>query len=161
MLSEVIITMTLRGVPEAFIHMYAMYALANMKIDKKKYILSSIVLSFLMVVISYLPISYGIHTILIVMVLIGLAVMVNQFDIVYCISVAIINMIIQFLTEGINVLLIEKVLKMDLAKAMSNPLGKSIYGIPSLIMFFGIIFITHRFIRRRRGKQNDHYTKSM
>lgn len=161
MLSEIIITTILRGIPEAFIHMYAMFALANVKIDKKKYTLSSIVLAFLMVLISYLPISYGIHSILVVMVIIGLGVMVNQFDTVYCISVAIINMIIQFLTEGINVLLIEKVLKMELVKAMSNPLGKSIYGIPSLIMFFGIIFITHRVIRKRRGKQNDQYTKTM
>ena len=161
MLIEIIITTILRGIPEAFIHMYAMFALANVKIDKKKYTLSSFVLAFLMVLISYLPISYGIHSILVVMVIIGLGVMVNQFDTVYCISVAIINMIIQFLTEGINVLLIEKVLKMDLAKAMSNPLGKSIYGIPSLIMFFGIIFIAHRVIRKRRGKQNDQYTKFM
>ena len=161
MLSEVIITMTLRGVPEAFIHMYAMYALANVKIDKKKYILSSIVLAFMMVIISHLPISYGIHSILVVMVLIGLAVLVNQLDIVYCISIAIINMCIQFLAEGINVLLIEKVLKMDITSAMSKPLSKSIYGIPSLVIFFCVVFIAHKVIGKKQRGKNGEYTKDM
>lgn len=152
MLSEIMVTMILRGIPEACIHMYAMYALANVTIDKKKYAASSTVLAFLMVLISYLPISYGIHSILVVMAIIGLGVMVNHFDTVYCISIAIINMIIQFLAEGINVLLIEKVLKIDLAKAMASPLIKSIYGIPSLIIFFGIICIIHRVIRKKARK---------
>ena len=152
MLSELIITMILRGIPEAFIHMFAMYAFAGVRIDKKRYIGSSIVLACLMVLISNLPISYGIHSILVVMAIIGLAVMVNQLGTIYSTSIAIINMSIQFPTEGINVILNEKVLKMDIEKAMSNPLGKSIYGIPSLLMFFGVIWIASRFIRKRQGK---------
>lgn len=152
MLNEIIITLILRGIPEAFIHMYAVYALANVKIDKKKYIGSSLVLAFLMVLISKLPISYGIHTILIVMAIIGLGVRFNQLDTIYCTSIAIINMIIQFLAEGVNVVLIEKILKMDIGKAMSNPLVKSIYGLPSLAIFFGVIWLIHRFIRKRRGE---------
>ena len=114
-----------------------------------------------MILISKLPISYGIHTILIVMAIIGLGVRVNQLDIVYCISIAIINMCIQFLTEGINVLLIEKVFKMDITKAMSEPLSKSICGIPSLVMFFCVIYIVHRMIRKRQGAKNDQYTKNV
>lgn len=152
MLNEIIITLILRGIPEAFIHMYAVYAFANLKINKKKYIGSSLVLAFLMVLISKLPISYGIHTILVVMTIIGLGVRFNQLDTIYCTSIAIINMIIQFLAEGVNVVLIEKILKMDIGKAMSNPLVKSIYGLPSLAIFFGVIWLIHRFIRKRRGE---------
>lgn len=154
MLSEIIITMILRGIPEAFIHMFAMYAFAGVRIDKKRYIESSIILACLMVLISNLPISYGIHSILVVMAIIGLAVTVNQLGTIYCTSIAVINMIIQFLTEGINVILIEKGLKMNLAQAMSNPLGKAIYGVPSLVIFFGIVWVTSRFIRKRQGEQN-------
>lgn len=161
MLSEIIITTILRGIPEAFIHMYAMYALANVKINKKRYVVSSMILAFLMVLISKLPISYGIHSILVVMAIIGLAVTVNRLGTIYCTSIAIINMIIQFLAEGVNILIIEKLLKMNIENAMSNPLGKSIYGIPSLVIFFIVIWITSRFIRNRQGENNDQYTKGM
>lgn len=161
MLNEMIITILLRGIPEAFIHMYAMYAFANKEIHKKRYILSSIVLAFMMVLISKLPISYGIHSILVVMVIIGLGIMGNQLEIIYCTSVAIINMIIQFLTEGINVLFIEKVLKMELASAMAYPLQKALYGIPSLVMFFLIIWIISRWIGKGQREKNNEYTKGM
>lgn len=161
MLSEIMITTILRGIPEAFIHMYAMYALANVKIDKKKYVLSSIILAFMMILISHLPISYGIHTILVVMTLIGLAVIVNQLNIEYCISIAITNMCIQFIAEGINVVWIEKVLKKDITIVMSEPLSKSIYGIPSLVIFLGVVFITHKVIKRKQGRKNGEYTKGM
>lgn len=154
MLSEIMITMILRGIPEAFIHMFAMYAFAGVQIDKKRYIESSIILACLMVLISKLPISYGIHSILVVMTIIGLSVMVNQLGTIYSTSIAIINMSIQFLIEGVNVILIERVLKMDIEKAMSNSLGKSVYGIPSLMIFFGVVWITSRFIRKRQGEEN-------
>lgn len=161
MLSGIIITILLRGIPEAFIHMYAMYTFANKKINKKRYILSSITLAFLMVLISKLPISYGIHSILIVMAIIGLAVIGNQLEIILCTSITIINMIIQFLTEGINVVLIEKVLKMELASAMSSPLEKVLYGSPSLIMFFLIVWMIGKCMRKRQKEKENEYTKEL
>lgn len=161
MLSEIIITTFLRGVPEAFIHMYAMYTFTNKKINKKRYVLSSIILAFLMVLISKLPISYGIHSILIVMAIIGLAVIGNELEIIYCTSITIINMIIQFLTEGINVVLIEKVFKMELASAMSSPLEKVLYGSPSLAMFFLIVWVIGRCIRKRQKEKKNEYTKEL
>lgn len=161
MLSEIIITILLRGIPEAFIHMYAMYAFANERINKKRYILSSIILAFLMVLISKLPISYGIHSILVVMAIIGLGVLGNQLDIVYCISITIINMCIQFLAEGINVVLIERVLKMDIASMMSSAISKSICGIPSLIIFFAIVCLGHKIIRKKQGGRNGEYTEDV
>lgn len=161
MLSEIIITIFLRGVPEAFIHMYAMYIFANKKINKKRYVLSSIILAFLMVLISKLPISYGIHSILIVMAIIGLAVIGNELEIIYCTSITIINMIIQFLTEGINVVLIEKVFKVELASAMSSPLEKVLYGSPSLVMFFLIVWVIGGCIRKRQKEKKNEYTKEL
>lgn len=150
MLNAAIITIILRGIPEAFIHMFGMYAFSGEKIDRRKYIASSSILAVIMVLVTTLPISYGIHSILIVMVIIGLAVIVNHLRISVCISIAIVNMIIQFLSEGVNVLLIQKVFRIDFVKAMTNPLTKAIYGIPSLIIFFGVVFIVYKFLERRQ-----------
>lgn len=156
MLNEIIITIFLRGIPEAFIHMYAIYAFANIKVNNKKYVLSSMILAFLMVLISKLPISYGIHSILVVMAIIGIAVISNQLSTIYCTSIAIINMITQFLAEGVNIVLIEKGLKMELANVMSHPLGKALYGLPSLIIFFLIVWVTSKGMKKQGVKKNEH-----
>lgn len=150
MLNAAIITIILRGIPEAFIHMFAMYTFSGAKIDRQKYIISSSILAVIMVLITTLPISYGIHSILIVMAIIGLAVAINHLRIAFCISIAIVNMIIQFLAEGINVLLIQKVFRIDIVKAMATPLSKAVYGIPSLIIFFGVVLIVYKFLERRQ-----------
>ena len=154
MLTELITTILFRGLPEGFIHMYAMYALVNVKLDKKKYIFSATLLAFIMVLVSKLPISYGIHSILIVMSMIILATMINGLSTAHCISIAIINMIIQFLTEGFNVLLIQNVLKMEMSEVMTNPISKVVYGMPSLIIFWGIIFTLGKMNSKRQRNKN-------
>ena len=157
MLNEIIITTLFRGIPEAFIHMYAMYAFANKSLNKKIYIQKSIILAILMVLISKLPISYGIHSILIVMAIIGFGIMDRQLEIVYCTSVTIINMIIQFLAEGLNVVLIEKVLHRKLIDVMAHPFGKVLYGSPSLVIFFLSVWIIGRYLKKRQKERVYEY----
>lgn len=154
MLTELITTILFRGFPEGFIHMYAMYTLVNIKLDKKKYIFSATLLAFIMVLVSKLPISYGIHSMLIVMSMIILATVINGLNTAHCISIAIINMIIQFLAEGLNVLLIQNVLKMEMTEVMANPISKVVYGIPSLIIFWGIIFTLGKINSKRQNNKN-------
>lgn len=154
MLSKIIITMIFRAIPEGFIHIYAMYAMACVKIDKKKYLLSSMLLAGIMILVSNLPISYGINSILIVMAMISLAVMMNGLRTSYCISIAIMNMIIQFLAEGINIIFIQKVLQMDMTKIMSDPISKVLYGVPSLVFFGGTIFIVAKMNKKRQRNKD-------
>lgn len=141
MLMELIIKFIFRGIPESCIHMYAMYTLNHRKIHKRNYIGSSVILAGCMVIITKLPISYGIHTLLVMMTLISLAVVMNGLRIDYCISIGIVNAIIQFISEGMNIFLIQKILHKDVATIMSNPLISNIYGIPSILTFFGIVWI--------------------
>ena len=150
MLSQLIIITLFRGIPEAFIHMFGIYAFAGKRIDKNKYLLSSLIVAVSMVLVSILPISNGIHTILILMIISAVATFINGFGSVYCVSVAIINIIIQFIAEGLNILLIELVFKKDIQEAIATPLSKAVYGIPSLIIFFGVIVIITSMIKKRR-----------
>ena len=152
MLTELIIMFIFRGIPESFINMYAMHALANAEIDSRKYVKSSILLAIMMIFISKLPISYGIHTILIVMTMILIATTINNLNNVKCISIAIFNMIIQFIAEGINIFLIQNVCGMDMVKIMSQPITKVLFGAPSLIIFWGIVFALAKM--RCKGKIN-------
>lgn len=153
MFYEIIITILFRGIPEGFIYIFAMYTLSNVKIDKNKCILSSVILSILMVAIRELPISYGVHTILVMMTIILLGVIINKLEMIYCISIAIVIMIVQFLAEGLNIFLIKLVFRKDVATVLSTPISKVIYGIPSLIIAFVGINILGKLWKRQMIKR--------
>ena len=155
MLSQLIIITLFRGIPEAFIHMFGIYAFGRVKLDKKKYMVSSLILAMAMVGIRMLPISYGIHSILVIMTIIAISIIINQFNIVYSITVVIFDMIIQFLAEGINMVLIEYVLKKNISEAMSNVVSKVVYGIPSLVIAFSVIYVISSVFKKRQRNQRN------
>lgn len=152
MFYEAIITTLLRGIPEAFLYIFCLYLFSDRKIDKRRYIVSIILLSVGMILVRALPISYGIHTIIIMMAIIAIAVLVNHFDIIYSIKIVILNLIIQFIAEGINIILIEKVFMKDVQEAMATTTSKMIYGIPSLIIAFCMLILVCKIWKRQMRK---------
>lgn len=154
MLMELIIKFIFRGIPESCIHMYAMYTLNHKKIHKRNYISSSMILAGCMVLITKLPISYGIHTLLVMMTLISLAVIMNGLRIDYCISIGIVNAIIQFIAEGVNIVLIRKVFRQEMSTVMANPITSTLYGIPSILIFFGAVWAMGKFTNRVKRNKN-------
>lgn len=155
MLKVTLIELILRAVPEAFIYMFAMYAFSGQKLDKIQYIKASIGLAMSMFAIRFLPISYGIHTILILMVIIAISVMFNKLNIVGVITASIINVVIQFMAEGINIMFIQYCLGKNLQEVVGNPISKTIYGVPSLILWALVITAYYRMMRKRVSKKND------
>lgn len=154
MLNVTLVDFIFRSIPEAFIYIFAMCVFVGVKIEKKRYMKTSILLAMMMFIIRTLPISYGIHTILIIMGIITLSITLNKLSIIDTIRAAIINVIVLFIAEGLNVLFIQIVLKKDLEVVMVEPLSKVLYGIPSLIIWVTIIFIYYKFIGKTR-KYND------
>ena len=150
MLNVTLVDFIFRAIPEAFIHIFAMYVFVGAKIDKKSYTKASILLAMMMFIIRSLPISYGIHTILIIMAMITLSITLNKLSIIDTIRAAIINVIIQFIAEGLNILFIQMILKKDLEVVIIEPLSKVRYGIPSLIIWVAIIFIYYKFMGKKR-----------
>lgn len=155
MLKVTLIEFIFRAIPEAFIYIFAMYVFAGAKIDKVRYIKTSIILAIMMCTIRSLPISYGVHTILIIMIAITLCGTINKLAIIDIIHASIISVVIQFLAEGIDILLIEAVFKKNIHEVLKNPLHKVIYGIPSLVMWGAAIFIYYQYISKKVKKSND------
>lgn len=152
MLQVTLIEFILRGIPEAFIHLFAMYTFTGVKLDKHRYIKTGIILSMIMLIIRCLPISYGIHTILIIMAMITLSITLNKLGIIETIRAAIINVIVQFLAEGINMILIEGCFGRSIQEISSDPITKVFYGIPSLIIWMIFIFGYYKWIDRKKKK---------
>ncbi|MFA6941563.1 MAG: hypothetical protein WCQ54_11405, partial [Clostridiaceae bacterium] len=61
--------------------------------------------------------------------------------------------ILEFVFEGINLFLIQFIFKIDLNIMMNNPILKTLYGLPSIILF-GIFVIAYynRLLKRKELK---------
>jgi hypothetical protein len=138
-----------RGIPEGFLFVLAAHVFSKTSINLKKYLVSGTVFWLAVCLIKRLPVQYGINTILILIALIVIVSFINHIDIIKSIRSGIIVLILGFVSEGINAVFIQFVLKKDLKIILNNPTSKTLYGLPSLI-FFGIFVIASYLILSKR-----------
>lgn len=153
MLKLPVIEIFLRLIPEAFLLVFAAHVIAKSSIVKKRYVLSSILFGTTNYFIRLLPIDYGIHSVLGIIIFVVLITNINKINVIRAIQAVLINTLIMFFCEGINVAIIQFVLKKDINKIFANPVMKAIYGVPSLLAFAGVI-VTYYIITNRRKKLN-------
>ena len=152
MLKLTMFEFVIRSIPEVFVFMFAAYAFSKTKIDKKIYILSSLLLAVAVFVIRALPINYGVHTILNISFN-----SINKIEIISSVKAAIIMAIILFASEGINVFILKFLLGDRLTMILSNPVLKTIYGLPSLLILASIVIGYYIFLGKRNKLRNGYY----
>ncbi|MCB2339195.1 hypothetical protein [Clostridium estertheticum] len=140
----------LRVLPEEFLVIFAVYVFSKTIINVKKYIISSIIYFIAVYVIRLLPIQYGVHTILSIVVIIVLSININKISIINSIKASIITMILEFICEGINVIIIQYIFKVDIDRVFNEPLLKILYGIPSLLVFAAIVFTYYAYSAKNK-----------
>ncbi|MFL0167326.1 hypothetical protein [Candidatus Clostridium helianthi] len=136
-----------RLVPEAFVLILAMIALSNVKLNAKRYIISSLLLAVCEYGIRLLPINYGVPTILDIFVMIIIMWSINKADVISAIKSSLIITIVLFIIEGVNILVLNITFKDEFEKIMSNVILRTVYGLPSLICFATITLIYY--LKRR------------
>jgi len=137
----------IRGIPESFIFILAIYALSNTKLNVKRYVISSLLLSACEYSVRLSPINYGVHTILDIFITIIIVCSINKIDIILTIKASLITTIVLYIFEGLNVLLLSLIFKDKLEEIMLVTILKEICGMPSLIGF-AIITIIY-YLRKR------------
>lgn len=141
-----------RAIPESFLFVFSVYVFANTKIDIKKYIISSITLAIGTFLIRKLPISYGIHTILNIILLVCICNFFNKINTLQCIKGGILTAILLFFSEGFNLFLIQCRVGTNATFIFSNPVLKTIYGLPSLAVFLISVLLINFFVKRKKSK---------
>ncbi|MBP1888713.1 hypothetical protein J2Z53_000292 [Clostridium moniliforme] len=152
MLAVSFLELIVRGVPESFLFVYSVYILSNTKFNKKLYFLTSTILVVVTFFIRRLPISYGIHTILNIILLVILTTYIDKINILKSIKAGIITAIIMFICEGINMFFIQCLCGNNIIRIFTNPTLKTIYGLPSLIIFFVVILIIKFLLYKKEEK---------
>ena len=149
MLEISLLEIILRGIPEALIFFMAAHAITKNTIQVKRYLFSSLLYSVSVYLIRLLPINNGADFILNLIIFMALTVIINRFDIIQSIKAGIIIMLIEFISEGVNVFVIQFILKKDLNYVLNDPIRKIIYFTPSL-MIVGCVVIAYYIILLKR-----------
>lgn len=137
-----------RTIPEAFIFIFSCYLLSSNKINIKRYVISSILLAIGICFIRILPINYGVHTILSIIIQTIILATISKIDAILALKASIITTICLFIIELLNLLGLSYIYKGQLETLMSNPVSKTMYGLPSLGGFAIISFCYY--LRKKR-----------
>ena len=150
-----------RGLPECFLIIFAVYAFSNTVINIKRYIISSTIFLIAVYLIRLLPIQYGVHTILNIIIIIVLTVNINKIGIIKSIQASLMAMILEFICEGINVFIIQYIFKADIIYVLSELILKTLYGIPSLLIFATIVSVYYFSVARRKKFREEIYGENI
>lgn len=128
-----------RLIPEVLVFTFASYTFSNTRIDKKKYMLSTLLLGIAVFIVRLLPINFGVHTLLTIIMMTVITCNVSKINAISGIKASIITATLLFLCEGLNVLALKIIFKDNLVNIISDPTLKTIYALPSLVLFSAII----------------------
>lgn len=149
MLHITILEIILRGIPETILLFLGVYIFSYTEISFKNLILSSLLLTAPLYLIRLLPIQFGVHTFLNLLILILLSVYVNKISTVKAISASLISTIILFICDAASYLLIMLLFKNNLSNILQDPMLKILYSMPSLLLFSIIIFVAYKIINSK------------
>lgn len=153
MLEISMLELFLRTIPESFLLVFAVYVISGDKIKRNKYIISSCLLAIIVFFVRRLPINYGVHTIINIMMLILVMIKFGKVDIGSSVKGGLIGAVLLSISEGINMLIIQGLFAENVNNILSNAKLKTIYGVPSLVIFAFIIGIYYVFKLKKGIKQ--------
>lgn len=153
-----LVELLLRGIPEAFLVLLALHIFTGTAIDKKKYIILSLIQCLVAFFIRFLPVAVGANSILslIFVVLLFQFSYGNQINtIIKTIIAETLTLVLLAISEVFNVgllMLIFGYQKTENILHQSTGILKVLYALPSLFFFALFIYISSIIIRKRNEK---------
>ena len=147
----------IRLIPEDAIFMWACYTLSKTKFRLNRYLFSTILFALATYIVRSLPISLEINTVLLLGIMIAINININKISIIKSISASVSVVILETICEVINLLTIKYLFKTDLTKVLINPVLKTIYGIPSLVLLVLLIIIINAVLNKNKFKKEEIY----
>ncbi|PRR84310.1 hypothetical protein [Clostridium vincentii] len=142
----------LRVIPEMFIVIWGIHIVARKTFDIPKYIFSCIVLALLAFFIRSLPIYFGVHMIINMILIIGIMVMI-KFSLVKAIYSTLLMFFMLSLSEVLNMVILNL---LNISMDNISPVLKCVYGVPSLIFLSLFIIIMNYLLIIKEGKKDNY-----
>lgn len=129
---------------QGFAFILGIFAFNRKKIVLKEYILVSIVISFIYYLVRLLPISFGVHTIISLILLFLVCIFIFKMPIYTTIRSTLLVTVLLLSSEMANVWLMISILGQEkFEQMMSVPIEKAIIGIPSAFTFASLILLSY------------------
>ncbi|NMM61318.1 hypothetical protein HBE96_01115 [Clostridium sp. P21] len=97
-----------------------------------------------------LPIHFGVHTIVIIIFYIIINILINKIPIDKSISSILSGTIVLLICEWINLFILNDYLKINIQIMINHPLMKSLYMMPSLVLFICFIYLLYIFVYKNK-----------
>jgi len=143
----------LRLIPESFVIIWGIYVISNQSINKSKYVICSISIALVTFLVRFLPIHFGIHTI-IVTVFMVCALIIVGIPLLKSIYGVILITLLLLVGELINMILFN-IFKVNIDIAFKNSFVKCILELPSLIFLILSIVLIRFLLNRKEGIKDD------
>lgn len=153
MLKMTWIRILLNGIPEGLISVWGVHVISDKSLDKKRYIISSLIYIGATVLIRMLPITRWVHTIFVVGVLIGLSVSLNKIELFKAIKAAFSILILLLVSEIMNFFVVMLLFGDVSEQIATNPTLESLYLIPSILIYAGFVYLWKLYNKRRAVKR--------
>lgn len=141
MLHLSIMELVFRAIPDSITLILGTHIFSGTKVNKTKITQSICFISLIIFFIRRLPITFGIHTLLGVLGIVITSITFHKIEVIKAVKAVFFTMFIQYISEIINLIWIQVCLGMDIETIFSNPTTKILYGIPSLLISFLILFL--------------------
>ncbi|MBP2033523.1 hypothetical protein J2Z42_002226 [Clostridium algifaecis] len=149
----------LRGIPEAFLFVFASYLFCNKKFDEKYIILSTIIFDIGIYCIRILPIQFGVHIILNTILYVFISVKINKISYMQSIQYCIILQVILSLSETVNLFILNSISTYDSHTLLNSSILKNICFLPSIVMFLLGILICYKFLYKKNNVGSNFLSK--
>lgn len=147
----------MRLIPEGLVMILAGYAVAKMKVNIKKFILSGALYAISIFIFRALPVSSVIPSILSMITVVIILVLINNIKPIHAILACIASFVLLIASETINIFIIlNGIMGLDINAIFKDatPVMKNLYGYPSLIIM-AIIIIPFYCIYSNKSKAKD------
>lgn len=139
-----------RLIPESLILMWGIHIFSRKTINMFRYILLSLILAISCFIIRCLPIYYGVHTDICIMLTIIIVMFIIDIPLIKSMQGAFLLYFMLSLSETISMLLLSN-LNTNTDISVLQPITRCLYGIPSLIIFIISIIILKFVLKNKKA----------
>jgi len=139
----------LRTIPEMFILIWGIHVISRKSIDIQKYILSSILLATMIFFVRWLPIYFGVHMIINIILIISIMAIIG-IQLIKAIYGTLLMFFVLSLSEFLNMIILQ-LLNINTSIESINLVIKDLYFSPSLIFLSVFIIVINYILKAEEG----------
>ncbi len=150
-----LLALLFQGIPEQIAVITLALILARTRLEWKKIVLLSIILAFTAYFVRMFPITFGIHTIILIGLLFVFLIQLFQTSVIVALKSSLISMLILIIVEYVSFTILTNLFRISFDTCLTNVPIRILLGMPQVFVLFILAFII---LKVRKGrKQYEHF----